>query len=110
MCMVVPRRSDRRLCAHEPSLGRTRMSDHPERLRRILEAIDAANARDPHVVEVERRQVPAEWLYGQRMSTMLAGLVPNASDALTIAARVQHIERWTSPRTAYPEGRTGYLQ
>ena len=86
------------------------MSDQPDRLRRVLEAIDAANAKDPHRVEAEWNQVPAEWLYGQRMSAMLADLVPDASEALTIAARGQHIERWTSPRTAYPEGRIGYLQ
>src|SRR5215207_6833831 len=86
------------------------MSDQPDQLRRVLEAIDAANAKDPHLVEVEGRHVPAEWLYGQRMSAMLADLVPDASEALTIAARGHHIERWTSPRTTYPEGRSGYLQ
>ena len=86
------------------------MNAQPDRLRRVLEAIDTANAKDPHLVEAEGRQVPAEWLYGQRMSTMLADLVPHASEMLTIAARGQHIERWTSPRTTYPEGRIGYLQ
>ena len=29
-------------------------------------------------------------------------------DSLKIAARGQHIERWSSPRSAYPEGRSGY--
>jgi hypothetical protein len=86
------------------------MNDQPDRLRRVLEAIDAANAKDPHLVTEEGRQVPAEWLYGQRMGATLADLVPEASEALTIAARGQHIERWTSPRTAYPAGRTGYLR
>jgi hypothetical protein len=86
------------------------MNDQPDRLRRVIEAIDAANAKDPHLVEEEGRQVPAEWLYGQRMSAMLADLVPEASEALTIAARGQHIERWTSPRIAYPVGRMGYLR
>ena len=86
------------------------MDDQPDRLRHVLEAIDTANAKDPHRVEAEGRQIPAEWLYGQRMSTTLTDLVPDASEALTIAARGQHIERWTSPRTAYPEGRAGYLR
>ena len=86
------------------------MNDQPDRLRHVLEAIDAANAKDPHLVEEEERQVPAEWLYGQRMGATLADLVPEASEALTIAARGQHIERWTSLRTAYPAGRMGYLR
>jgi len=86
------------------------MNDQPDRLRHVLEAIDAANAKDPHLVEEEGRQVPAEWLYGQRMGATLADLVPEASEALTIAARGQHIERWTSLRTAYPAGRMGYLR
>jgi hypothetical protein len=86
------------------------MNNQPDQLRRVVDAIDAANAKDPHLVEVEGRHVPAEWLYGQRMSAMLADLIPDASEALTIAARGQHIERWTSPRASYPAGRVGYLR
>jgi hypothetical protein len=44
------------------------------------------------------------------MSATLARLAPAASEALRIAARGQHIERWTSPRRRYPEGRVGYLR
>src|SRR4030095_10120547 len=43
------------------------------------------------------------------MSETLARLAPDASAHLQIAARGQHIERWTSPRKSYPEGRAGYL-
>ena len=43
------------------------------------------------------------------MSAALARMAPNASELLQIAARGQHIERWTSPRKSHPEGRTGYL-
>src|SRR5262249_44208984 len=35
---------------------------------------------------------------------------PEASAHLRIAARGQHIERWTSPRKSYPDGRVGYLK
>ncbi len=56
------------------------------------------------------RQAPAELLYGQRMSATLARLSPDASEHLRIAARGQHIERWTTPRRSYPEGRAGYLK
>ncbi|MCB2111299.1 MAG: DUF4202 domain-containing protein [Defluviimonas sp.] len=75
------------------------------RLAEVIAAIDAANEADP-----ERDAAgPAARVYGQRMSAELERLFPDASDALRIAARGQHIERWTSPRSAYPEGREGYL-
>ncbi|RLK11195.1 DUF4202 domain-containing protein [Ruegeria conchae] len=75
------------------------------RKQAVLNAIDAANAEDPNM---ENGQ-PAELLYGQRMSAELDRLFPNASDALQIAARGQHVERWKLKRTEYPEGRAGYL-
>lgn len=75
------------------------------RLAAALSAIDAANASDP----MHEDGVPSSLLYGQRMSAELYRLFPGASEALQIAARGQHIERWMRPRTDYPEGRTGYL-
>lgn len=75
------------------------------RLNDTLAAIDAANAADPDLSEGR----PAALLYGQRMTTELSHLFPDASEALRIAARGQHIERWTSPRSSYPEGKEGYL-
>lgn len=82
------------------------MTDTPTtRLDRTLAAIDAANAADPDRSE----GAPAAFLYGTRMSVELDRLFPDASDELKVAARGQHIERWTSPRAAYPEGREGYL-
>ncbi|MCV2864297.1 DUF4202 domain-containing protein [Defluviimonas sp. WL0075] len=75
------------------------------RLDAALAAIDVANTQDPDTHEGR----PAALLYGERMSDELARLFPDASDVLQIAARGQHIERWTSPRDSYPEGRAGYL-
>ncbi len=75
------------------------------RLDRVLALIDAANARDPNVAEGQ----PAELIYGQRMSAALASFRPEASETLQIAARGQHIERWTRPRSDYPMDRVGYL-
>jgi hypothetical protein len=43
------------------------------------------------------------------MSETLDAFAPDAPEALKIAARAQHIERWTVPRTSYPEGRIPYL-
>lgn len=74
-------------------------------LARALAAIDAANAADPALEDGQ----PAALLYGERMSAELARLFPAASEPLQIAARGQHVERWLLPRSAYPEGREGYL-
>lgn len=52
--------------------------------------------------------IAKELLYSQRMTQELAEFAPNAGEHLQIAARAQHIERWKSPRSDYPEGRTGY--
>jgi Domain of unknown function (DUF4202) len=81
---------------------------HPSRMADFaaaLAAIDAANRADPDGSE----GAPAAWLYGRRMTDELGHLTPDASEELRLAARGQHIERWTSPRASYPEGREGYL-
>jgi hypothetical protein len=80
------------------------------RLATVLAAIDAANAADPNRVTADGEQRAAELVYGARMSEALARLYPDASDHLRIAARGQHIERWTSPRASYAQGRVGYLK
>jgi hypothetical protein len=71
-----------------------------------LAAIDAANAADPNRDEGE----PKELRYGRRMSAMLDRFAPEAPEAIQLAVRAQHIERWKTPRSSYPSGRTGYLQ
>ena len=81
-----------------------------KRLTDVFAAIDAANALDPNTIEVDGQPQPAELAYGRRMSETLARLAPHASEHLRIAARGQHIERWTSPRMSYPAGRVGYLK
>jgi hypothetical protein len=86
------------------------MSNHAKRFDDVIAAIDDANARDPKIVETDGGAVPAELLYGRRMSDALRLMAPNASELLRIAVRGQHIERWTSPRTSYSPGRAGYLK
>lgn len=80
------------------------------RLQAVLASIDAANGEDPHRVEVAGRSVAGEVLYGQRMTAWLSRVEPEASEALQIAARGQHIRRWKIPRSDYPLDRTGYLK
>ncbi len=79
------------------------------KLNDVLGLIDSANRADPNS-ELDDTQLPQpkEWLYGKRMSQWLARFAVEASEHLQIAARGQHIERWKSPRSDYPEGRSGY--
>ncbi len=72
--------------------------------------IDAANSADPNQVTTDGKQWPKELLYSERMSDMLERYKPDADDAMKLAIRAQHIERWKSPRNAYPMDRIGYLQ
>lgn len=86
------------------------MSETNGKCAAVIAAIDAANACDPNRIEVDGRSEPAELVYGRRMSETLDRMVTDASEHLRIAARGQHIERWTSPRKTFPEGRAGYLK
>jgi hypothetical protein len=79
-------------------------------LQAVLDRIDEANAEDPAREPHEGASVPAAWLYGRRMSEVLAEFVEAPSEALQIAVRGQHIERWKRPRGDYPQDRAGYLQ
>ena len=72
--------------------------------------IDAANSKDPNIVNVDGKDWPKELLYSERMSEMLDRYNPQADDAMKLAIRAQHIERWKSPRNAYPMDRMGYLK
>jgi hypothetical protein len=78
------------------------------RFRRAIDLIDAYNARDPHRTTVAGVEMPDELFYAQRMSDRLAQLAPDASEALRIAVRGQHIGRWEIPRDSYPMTRPGY--
>lgn len=78
------------------------------RYREAIARFDAANAEDPNQVEDRGRLRPAELVYAERMTAWLARLYPQASEALSLAARAQHIRRWTLPRNAYPRDRAGY--
>ena len=78
---------------------------------RAVELIDAANSADPNQEsDAEGNSWPKELLYSQRMSEMLDRYTPDADDVMKLAVRAQHIERWKSPRSDYPEGRQGYLK
>lgn len=54
--------------------------------------------------------LPCELFYAQKVTEWVLRLNPAASEPLQLAARCQHICRWTVPRKSYPEGRAGYLK
>ncbi|MCW8874512.1 MAG: DUF4202 domain-containing protein, partial [Gammaproteobacteria bacterium] len=53
---------------------------------------------------------PKELLYSHRMADMLERYAPEADDAMKLAIRAQHIQRWKSARSDYPMTREGYLK
>jgi hypothetical protein len=84
------------------------MTTGGERFARAIARIDAANALDPNREQAEGCARPKELLYAERLTAMLARFDPEASETLKVAARCQHVERWTIPRTDYPLTRVGY--
>ncbi len=78
------------------------------RFQAVVAEIDGANAQDPRQDVVAGTLRPREVVYSERMSECLPRLYPQASEALRIAARAQHICRWQIPRQKYPLGREGY--
>jgi hypothetical protein len=79
-------------------------------LETAIRRIDAANAADPHTVAVNGKAVPYELFYAERLTEWVQRLRPDASEALLLAARCQHICRWMIPRGSYPQTRAGYLK
>ena len=73
---------------------------------RARELIDAAHAADPARAGDGRA---AELVYADRVEAWVARLVPDATALLRLAARSQHLERWSVPRATFPEGKAGYL-
>lgn len=72
--------------------------------------IDAENSQDPNQEIVQSKTYPKELLYSNRLYEKLMDFHPNASEAIQIAAKAQHICRWKMPRESYPMDRVGYLK
>ena len=74
-----------------------------ERFRKAIEGFDRVNADDPNMELVSGRRQAKELVYSQRMTATLDEFEPTASEVVRLAARCQHIRRWTIPRATYPE-------
>jgi len=77
---------------------------------RALRRFDEENARDPNTEVVEGVPQPRELLLARRLYDWVLKLCPDASEPLRLAARCQHLCRWTIPRASYPMDRPGYLR
>ncbi len=90
------------------------MTKNVERFNNTTAAFDALNAQDPNLQTVDgpkgSESRPKELVYAERLSEMLNRYAPNASEALKLAARAQHIQRWTIPRADFPMTKPGYMQ
>jgi hypothetical protein len=77
--------------------------DAYERARAL---IDSAHAADPSRAADGRA---AELAYADHVEAWVVRIVPDAGPVLRLAARCQHLERWSVPRSSFPMDRPGYL-
>jgi hypothetical protein len=80
------------------------------RFEHALRRFDDENARDPNTEMSEGISHPRELLLARRLFDWVLRLCPDASEPLRLAARCQHLCRWTIPRASYPMDRAGYLR
>ncbi|MDP5060552.1 MAG: DUF4202 domain-containing protein [Maribacter sp.] len=81
-----------------------------DKLLVAFQKFDDANTQDPNTEVFEGTTYPKEVLYGIRMTERLNKFDANASEALRLTARCQHICRWEIPRESYEMNREGYLR
>lgn len=79
----------------------TSVGGDPAQYRSAVARIDAGNRRDPSGWEHQHALAVVDWIEALR---------PEASDALRLAGRAQHMGRWRRPRDRYPRDRAGYLR
>ncbi len=80
------------------------------RFEAALRRFDEENACDPNTELVSGVPRPRELVYAERLTDAVLRLKPDASEALRLAARCQHLCRWMIPRGRYPMDRAGYLK
>jgi hypothetical protein len=83
---------------------------NPARFAAAMQRFDEENSRDPNTEVVDGTAHPRELLHAQWLSEWVLKLCPDASEELRLAARCQHLCRWSIPRQSYPMTRPGYLQ
>ena len=81
-----------------------------DRYSSAIAAFGKANEEDPNKEMHDGKEYPKELLYAIRMGEMQERYVPEASEAVKLAVRAQHIQRWKFPRSEFSMDRQGYLQ
>ena len=81
-----------------------------DKLQRAFELFDLANEQDPNKELFQGKSYSKEVLYAVRMTEKLKEFASDASEALMLTARCQHICRWEIPRESYEMNRVGYLK
>ena len=86
------------------------MAPDPTRFDAAIRRFDEENANDPNTELVDGVPQPRELIYAKRLTQWVLHLQPDASEALKLATRCQHLCRWAIPRSQYPMDRAGYLK
>jgi hypothetical protein len=79
------------------------------RLEAAFQRFDDYNRNDPKIYVWQGKPYPQELFFALKVHEWILKLDPNASEALLLASRCQHIGRWEVPRNTYPDGKAGYL-
>lgn len=81
-----------------------------QQYKTAIELIDKVHNQDPTSEIIDGVEVMAELLYSNRMLAVLEKVAPDASLELKLAAKCQHISRWSIPRATFPIGKKGYYE
>lgn len=79
-------------------------------LQQAFYRFDQENSKDPNTITVSGVERARELVFAERLTASVLQLRPDASEALLLASRCQHIGRWQVPRNTQPMGRAGYLK
>ena len=80
------------------------------RFDRAIRRFREISAQDPERTLDGGQERPRELVASERLIRWLERVQPAASESLRLAAHCQHIGRYATPRSTYPEGRIGYLK
>ena len=77
-------------------------------MREAFALLDGMHREDPSAGTAGPIDILASLDYHQRVGRWVDRLAPDASVALRLAARSQHVRRWAIPRDSHPMTRKGY--
>jgi len=80
-----------------------------EKIHKAIELFSAIGAIDPRRVPWQGLELPYQLAEAASLQYYIEKLEPAPSVALQLAAHCQHLRRYAYPRSAFPEGRAGYL-